>query len=513
MVRRIKPRTTSDRSSLLLPPAGGAVVRMYRIGHGDCFLLSFAGEDPNKPVYVLIDCGYKPGSPGKLKRPTEVKEIGFDIIAATGGFVDIAIITHEHQDHVNGFTKSNFPGLKVGEVWFGWTEDPEDELAKTLRVKFRDRMLKLIDKSIELRGLGLDAAADRVSEMLEFELGEDPSLYRGAMLAATGKDPAQSANKRAMRYLQDCCEQQPVYLSPHGKPRPVKGAQSARAFVLGPPRDIESIDELNPYAEESFGEDDHAQAISAGKGIGRSQNKLLFPQKHMIPLQGAFSHPEFGDFFRTYYGADTPDTEQPADGDDAPTNASWRRIGRLAGNDATSLSLAMNNATNNSSLVIAFELSKGGKVLLFAADAQAGNWRTWSRDSFKDDGKTVTVKELLQRVVLYKVGHHGSHNATLNGEMNSRHANLSWMAKEAYGNEFVAMITAVEAWAHQRPKPDWNHPFPAIKHALEERAAGRVIQTDADLDERPSGSKPADWQEFRQRLTITPLYFDLRIDG
>jgi hypothetical protein len=87
------------------------------------------------------------------------------------------------------------------------------------------------------------------------------------------------------------------------------------------------------------------------------------------------------------------------------------------------------------------------------------------------------------------------------------------MAKEAYGNEFVAMITAVEAWAHQRPKPDWNHPFPAIKHALEERAAGRVIQTDADLDERPSGSKPADWQEFRQRLTITALYFDLRIDG
>ena len=47
----------------LVPPPGGVTVRMYRIGHGDCFLLAFAGEAADKPAYVLIDCGYKPGSP------------------------------------------------------------------------------------------------------------------------------------------------------------------------------------------------------------------------------------------------------------------------------------------------------------------------------------------------------------------------------------------------------------------------------------------------------------------
>jgi beta-lactamase superfamily II metal-dependent hydrolase len=83
----------------------------------------------------------------------------------------------------------------------------------------------------------------------------------------------------------------------------------------------------------------------------------------------------------------------------------------------------MNNATNNSSLVLAFEVSKGGKVLLFAGDAQAGNWRSWSQASFDDGRAKVAAKDLLGRTVLYKVGHHGSHNATLNGDLKSEHPN------------------------------------------------------------------------------------------
>src|SRR5687767_7525452 len=84
----------------LMPPPNGAVVRMYRIGHGDCFLLAFAGKSANKPVYVLIDCGYKPGSTKKIPgaNPPTVKEITDSIRLATGGHIDVAVITHEHQD-------------------------------------------------------------------------------------------------------------------------------------------------------------------------------------------------------------------------------------------------------------------------------------------------------------------------------------------------------------------------------------------------------------------------------
>ena len=42
-------------------PATGIKVRMYRQGHGDCFLLATRKRNGN-PFYLLIDCGLKPSS-------------------------------------------------------------------------------------------------------------------------------------------------------------------------------------------------------------------------------------------------------------------------------------------------------------------------------------------------------------------------------------------------------------------------------------------------------------------
>jgi hypothetical protein len=118
---------------------------------------------------------------------------------------------------------------------------------------------------------------------------------------------------------------------------------------------------------------------------------------------------------------------------------------------ADQLALDMNDQTNNSSLVLAFELGKDGKVLLFAADAQRGNWISWAKKSFTDgENAIITARDLLSRTVLYKVGHHGSHNATINGLSTDDHANLAWMAQGDSGREFCAMITAVRKWAETR---------------------------------------------------------------
>jgi hypothetical protein len=164
-------------------------------------------------------------------------------------------------------------------------------------------------------------------------------------------------------------------------------------------------------------------------------------------------------------------------------------------------------------LVLAFELSPRGKVLLFVGDAQAGNWRSWSEDTFDDEGREVTTEDLLGRTVLYKVGHHGSHNATLKGKAGTHEASLAIMAQGKYAPEFVAMITAVEAWAHQKPKPDWNHPLPAIKQALLKKAGGRVLQTDTSLPDKPFGDGASSWQAFLDRVRETPLYFDLIVQA
>lgn len=69
-------------------------------------------------------------------------------------------------------------------------------------------------------------------------------------------------------------------------------------------------------------------------------------------------------------------------------------------------------------LAIAIELVESGKVLLFPGDAQFGNWNSWKRLKWTiqlADGtsKEVLIDDLLKRTVFYKVGHHGSHNATL----------------------------------------------------------------------------------------------------
>lgn len=500
-------------ASAMKPPPGGATVRMYRIGHGDCFLIAFEGERPEKPAYVLIDCGYKPGSPGKLARPTTVKEIGEDIIATTGGFVDVGIVTHEHQDHVNGLTSGNFPGLKVGKVWFAWTENPKDEVANQLRKKFRDRLLGMIDARANFMGVGKIDIVERLDWYLEFELGENPIDFNGANhLAAAGKDPASSANKVAMKFLRNCAQGDPEYIYPHQKVLAVPGAKSARVFALGPPHDIEKIDDLNPVGDETFG-DEHALEAGAGGSAGGLSKASPFSQRHVIPLDQAYTDAHLGNFFSTYYGAESIAVAETDDGKEIPPNAGWRRMTADDAADAGALALAMNNATNNSSLVLAFELSKGGKVLLFVGDAQAGNWRSWSEDDFDDEGVKVTAGDLLERAVLYKVGHHGSHNATMKGKAGSHEASLAVMAQGKHASEFVAMITAVEAWAHQKPKPDWNHPLPAIKQALVKKAGGRVLQTDSSVPDKPSGDGASGWQAFLDRVTETPLYFELRIDA
>ena len=93
---------------------------------------------------------------------------------------------------------------------------------------------------------------------------------------------------------------------------------------------------------------------------------------------------------------------------------SWRRIDEDWLGSAAQFALNLDSATNNTSLVLAIELSPGGEVLLFPADAQVGNWLSWQKVQWSLDGnKTVTATDLLKRTVFYKVGHHGSHNATL----------------------------------------------------------------------------------------------------
>jgi hypothetical protein len=179
----------------------------------------------------------------------------------------------------------------------------------------------------------------------------------------------------------------------------------------------------------------------------------------------------------------------------------WRRIEHDWLGAAAPLALHLDSDTNNTSLALAFELFDGGPVLLFPGDAQVGNWLSWESLSWTDrDGATVTRDDLLGRTVLYKVGHHGSHNATL------REDGLELMTDP----QLAAMIPVKRETAEKRR---WNMPFPALLARLQEKTSGRIMDADLGIPgERPAGLPAEQWERFLARTDVHPDWIDYTLD-
>jgi hypothetical protein len=91
-----------------------------------------------------------------------------------------------------------------------------------------------------------------------------------------------------------------------------------------------------------------------------------------------------------------------------PAEARWfrDRVARLSAEQLLEIVRVLDDQMNNTSLILLFEV--GGKKLLFPGDAQIENW-SWALEDAPDAKKT---SETLASVDFYKVGHHGSRNAT-----------------------------------------------------------------------------------------------------
>ncbi|WP_430881656.1 hypothetical protein [Granulosicoccus sp. 3-233] len=537
-------------------PTSGVKVRMYRQGHGDCFLLAFAGREGRRKrtVYVLIDCGLKPGSEVNDQK---IEAVINDIHDATNGHVDIVIATHEHQDHVNGFAKKKnrkhlFDKITIGQCWLAWTEDGSDELANALRERFRDTLVTLAyaQEKVESRNKDSDLAA-RLSDLLSTETGDDgrpvkPGEEGRGILEAfrmekkanpflTTSELAASAvrgitNKNAIKYLRNRSEESTVYLSPDSPPASIPLVKDLRIYTLGPPRNEALLVDLDPVGDEEFhlglsgrnrnlGGDTRGFAQAVATDTATNAEFQPFSKRHGIPQDdiltrtlpnasaGAQSSQQARlDYLRQVYGGTGPDENDEA--------TDWRRIDEEWLGTAEGLALRLNNEVNNTSLVLAFQLPKTGKVLLFTGDAQRGSWIGWSDLEWTDDeNRTTTVRDLLARCVLYKVGHHGSHNATLNGTSADDHANLGWMARGEFADDFVAMIPANTPWALGKSKP-WMHPLPQIEEALTKKTRGRVFRSDRDAIEQPDEAVmcTAEWQAFKKLCKETKLYFEYSVE-
>jgi hypothetical protein len=82
------------------------------------------------------------------------------------------------------------------------------------------------------------------------------------------------------------------------------------------------------------------------------------------------------------------------------------RVRAIQGAQRLSLVRVLDDAMNNTSLILLFEVN--GKKLLFPGDAQIENWNY----ALKDAPEARANQKLLAGTDFYKVGHHGSLNAT-----------------------------------------------------------------------------------------------------
>ena len=373
---------------------------MYRIGHGDCFLLAFPGKTATSPKYVLIDCGYKPGSPAFITRRR--KKITDNLRDATGGHIDVAIITHEHQDHVNAITNDALQGLhdRRGVVCVdrgsrrrGRQRPAEDTSRTSCWACSRRATLS--------RRPATPRRRQKIDSFLAFEFGGDDEQFNAAGAAAVFAAGLEFRQQAIDEDLQGPgVEGRASSFRPHRNILKLPGVENVRVFALGPPRDEELLRSTRPdrrgrippgvarSASAYFGAAARA-AEPASTRRARSTRSTACRSRRIKALDG-----DTGEFFRERYGVDgdQPVADRLRREDEIEPNAAWRRIDRDWLYSADQLALDMNDYTNNSSLVLAFELGKDGKVLLFAADAQRGNWISWSKKSWKDGDETPSPR-------------------------------------------------------------------------------------------------------------------------
>lgn len=329
-----------------------AVVRMYNVGFGDAFLLILPGVD--RPRRVLVDCGVLIGGAGPVPMKEVVAQIITDVTDSDGvARIDVVVGTHRHHDHVSGFADRRWADVRVGEVWMPWTEHPKDPLAREIRNTQSRTGLALA------RAL---AAATTPEDELAMVLAENALSNTNAMRTLhTGFD---GAPKR--RYL-------PARTGPRSfKP---KGLPGVRVHVLGPSRDPEVIRDVDPPANKTW------LLLAESVEEGATPSSPFAAGWDVAPDKFARGRPS------AHLGLEPRDVTY---------------LDGVATVDLFGVAVALDKAVNGTSLVLVFEI--GDVCLLFPGDAQWGTWAAIVEDE--------QAMELLARTTFWKVGHHGSHNAT-----------------------------------------------------------------------------------------------------
>jgi hypothetical protein len=513
-----------------MPNIDSIKVRMYRHGFGDCFLLQFF-SGLSRESTMLIDCGLKYND---SVEGISLKDVVEDIKKTLKGDndegalaeLDILVVTHEHWDHVSGFDPSEelFDDMIIHKVWMAWTEDPEDEEAKTINANIRKgvKALRISEEKMKISTKLLEIAGFFKTEFN----GEQLFTYRqnfinglssindfyGPFSASKTMKTSESGIKfkekykisietqKAINHIRTLTKGQSAiqYFNPGDLIKNANKFPGIRIYVLGPPRNsLLNKDSPSRGAEKEVYFENSRRAMTGFiNGVLRmgdaeaeySDDGKPFDDVKVIPEEKANTIPYFKN---TYNNADE----------------AWRKIEDDWLDMAGALALQMDSDTNNTSLALGIEFIESNRVLLFPGDAQVGSWLSWHDLEWKikkDDKITnVDAEQLLSNTVLYKASHHLSHNATL------KNKGLELMTHE----DLVALVP-------EKEKQYNGIPYKPLLKKLKEKTKGRMIisadknyPAEKALDKKPVGLTVAEWKSFKDDVEINKLYVEYTAKG
>jgi glyoxylase-like metal-dependent hydrolase (beta-lactamase superfamily II) len=464
-----------------------ANIRMYRLHElGDCFLVTLsAGSEASR---LLIDCGSFRNNADSISR---LQEIVADIKKTIAGKpLNVVMGTHQHNDHVSGFVhcEKEFRTMKVEQVWLGWLDDPRDKMAQDIGNAHNNLKLQLAAVRDEVHSSG---RANR--GLVSFQILDDVLGFYGATKAGTPPDlPA-----RGIEILKGLGSNDPEYLRP-GRTLEMPGLSpgKVRVHVLGPPRirGNELLYRKDPRSGESYDRALASSVVSATKlsDAVNVHKGVTSREEEQYPFAKSFKrHPSAGN---------SPALVAIMKRYNDRRNA-WKKIDNDWLQQAGSLALYLDTFTNNSSVVLAIELVQSRKVLLFAADAQTGNWLSWSDLTWEK--KDVSTDDLLARTVFYKVGHHASHNATL----------VAAFEKMSHP-DLVALIPVHKKDPNITKVNGWKMPAKNLFKHLMEKTVHRVLQMDGvnppNCDPNKDPSKTS-WKKVGIKPKVTDLFIEIEI--
>jgi hypothetical protein len=354
-------------------------IRSYQVGFGDCFLLTFrypAAAETFDDRHVLIDCG-STGMPKKFGAglPAVAKTIAQDC----GNKLTAVIATHRHADHINGFATSaggKGPGdvlraLKPDLVLQPWTEDPK--VAKDAR----SPGLRAIGSSKAFGPAKFVAGLNGMHEFAALILQDVKRLGRAlpartaAQLNFLGQENL--ANLAAVKNLMTMGKKN-EYLSYRNRTALAKLLPGVKIRVLGPPtpRQYPDIEKQRSKDNAEFW---HI--------MGAAASHLTSPGG-IAPFAARFAEKNRSAAVRWFIP----------------------RITAAHAEQRLELVRILDDAMNNTSLILLFQIGK--MKFLFPGDAQIENWNY----ALEDAPDAAANRARLAKTDFYKVGHHGSLNAT-----------------------------------------------------------------------------------------------------